>query len=306
VAVGDEAFVPSTNIKESALYIQSRHDNGVWGIEGGIRADKRDLKTATDARSFSTVSGSVGGFYRPGDHNFYGISLTHAERAPSEIELFADGPHVATAQFVVGNRNFKPEVGTSLELTGHWKLDTHFAFEIDAHVFASHFDNFIDQIATGAVEDGLDVFDYVQTNADIYGIELSVNHPLGKIASQALSLNAGYDYVRGKSDLGDVARIPPQALTLKLKAKGGGFDSYIETRFVDARKKYLSPGELPTEGYSVVNLFTSYELANANGVRLFAEIRNLTDAEIREATSVTKDTVVGAGRSLRAGIDVSF
>ncbi len=303
-AIGAEAFVPSTETRQAGVFAQYRYDSGKWGVEGGARVDRTELTSEGFARDFDALSASLGAFYRPSHHAFAGISLTRSERAPSDAELLADGPHMATAQYVVGNPNFDTEVGQSLELTGHLMVDEHNRFQVDAHLYASRFDNFIDLKATGAETDGMPVFQYVQTDADIWGVELEADTRLFDWRRQTISLNLAYDYVRGSSDLGPIARIPPQSLTARLESAGDAWHSHIEVRAVAARDDRLAEMETPTDGYTMVNLFTSYRIKP--GLSLFAEVRNAGDAEIREATSATKDFVVGAGRSLRMGVNYSF
>ncbi|HTM80908.1 TonB-dependent receptor [Asticcacaulis sp.] len=305
-AIGDEAFVPSTTTKQAGVFSQYRYDDGAWGLEGGARVDDTRLTSAATAydKDFNTLSASFGGFYRPSDHSFVGLSLTRSERAPSDVELLADGPHAGTSQFIIGDPDFRTEIGYSLELTGHVVIDHDNRFAIDAHVYTSHFDNFIDLRPTGAVDDDLPVFQYVQTDADLYGLEIEANTRLFTLGAQAIALDVSYDYVHGQTSIGPIIRIPPQALTLKLESKGGKWDSYFEVRGVDARKDRLAAFETPTGGYVTANIFTSYKIRPDTS--LFAEVRNIGDVEMREATSSTKDAVVDPGRNLRVGLVYNF
>ncbi|MFT4074183.1 MAG: TonB-dependent receptor [Asticcacaulis sp.] len=305
-AIGDEAFVPSTTTKQVGAFAQYRYDDGPWGLEGGARVDDTKLTSAATSydKDFNTLSASFGGFYRPSDHSFVGLSLTRSERAPSDVELLADGPHDGTGQYIIGDPNFRTEVGYSLELTGHVVVDHDNRFAIDAHVYTSHFDNFIDLRPTGAVADDLPVFQYVQTDADLYGVELEASTKLFTLGSQAIALDVSYDYVHGQSAIGPIIRIPPQALTLKLESKGGKWDSYFEVRGVDARKDDLAAYETATDGYVTANIYTSYKIRTDTS--LFAEVRNIGDVEMREATSSTKDAVVDPGRNLRVGVVYNF
>jgi iron complex outermembrane receptor protein len=305
-AIGDEAFVPSTTTKQAGIFTQYRYDTGAWGLEGGARVDDTKLTSAATSydKDFNTLSASLGGFYRPSDHSFVGLSLTRSERAPSDVELLADGPHDGTGQFIIGDPDFRTEIGYSLELTGHVVVDHDNRFAIDAHVYTSHFDNFIDLRPTGAVDDDLPVFQYVQTDADLYGVEIEANTKLFTLGSQAVNLDVAYDYVHGQTSIGPIIRIPPQALTLKLESKGGKWDSYFEVRGVDARKERLAAFETPTDGYVTANIFTSYKIRPDTS--LFAEVRNIGDVEMREATSSTKDAVVDPGRNLRVGLVYNF
>ena len=303
-ARGEEAFVPSSTTKDAGIYGQFRWDRQVWGLEGGVRVDSRRLRSAGFARDFGNLSASVGTFWRPSDHAFFGLSLTRSERAPSDVELLADGPHVGTGSYEIGEATLKSEVGNSLELTGHWTADAHTAFTIDAHVFVSRFDGYIDLRPTGDEEDHLPVYRFRQTDADFHGFELEVGRDLWRQAARALRLEASYDYVRGQSDWGDVARMSPSALTGRLAYEGEKWRSHIEVRHVADADTHLATFETPTDGYRLVNLFAAYDLGRS--VSLFGEICNLGDVETREHTSAQKLLVVGAGRSVRTGLVYRF
>jgi iron complex outermembrane receptor protein len=70
-AIGDEAFVPSTDIKEYGIFTLQRLDRGTWGVDAGLRFDTRELKTPTQSRDFDNVSASLGVFLKPTDSLFY-------------------------------------------------------------------------------------------------------------------------------------------------------------------------------------------------------------------------------------------
>jgi iron complex outermembrane recepter protein len=304
-AIGEEAFVPSTNTQEAGLYAQYRLDKGLWGIEGGARLDTKKIKSDEVAfsKDFNSVSASLGGFWRPTDHNFFGLSLTRSERAPSEPELLANGPHAGTGAYEIGNPAIDSEIGYSLEATGHIMIDQHSRFSLDAHIYSSQFDGFIDLRPTGLVIDDLPVFVYTQTDATFSGIELEAGVNLWREGTRSVRLDMGYDYVKADSDLGNIARISPQSLSATLGYQGDRFDSHIEVRHVK-KADNLAEFELPTRSYTAINLFTSYQLSGP--ISLFGEIRNLTNEEMREHTSAQKDILVGPARNFRGGLIWKF
>ncbi|MFP5296069.1 MAG: TonB-dependent receptor domain-containing protein, partial [Alphaproteobacteria bacterium] len=114
-AVGDEAYVPRTAIAEQGLYTVQRYDRDRLGVEGGVRLDRRSLESPATKRDFTTVSASAGVFVRPSAPWFLGLSVARNERAPSEVELFAEGPHVATGAFEIGDAGLDSEIATSVE-----------------------------------------------------------------------------------------------------------------------------------------------------------------------------------------------
>ncbi len=301
-AVGAEAYVPRTEITEAGLFTLQRVDLDRLGFEGGLRVDRRELKSVAGARDFDSLSGSVGLFFRPSDAWFIGFSLSRTERAPTEAELFADGPHVATRGYEIGDPTLDGEVALSLETTFHYGGDR---LEADLHLYAVQYDGFIDLTPTGAVIDDLDVFTYVQTDATFHGFEIEASYRLWSEGERRLTFEFGADYVRASSDLGPPARIPPWSVAGKLDWKGEQLGAWVEARRVGGQDR-VADFELPTDSYDVVNAGASWSPPALSGVKLFVEGRNLGDAEIREHASFLKDLAPQPGRGVRAGVTYRF
>ncbi|HYE44510.1 MAG TPA: TonB-dependent receptor [Caulobacter sp.] len=301
-AEGDEAYVPRTRIEEFGVFTLQRVDNGGWGYEGGLRFDRRSLDSVAGQREFDNVSASAGLFFRPTDAWFLGLSVSRTGRAPTEAELFADGPHVATRGYEIGDADLEKEVATSLELTAHYGSER---LDADLHVYGVRYDGFIDLTPTGAVIDDLDVFQYVQTDATFYGFEAEAAWTAWRDGDRKLKLEAGADYVRADTDLGAPARIPPWSLTGRLVWEDSQWTARLEVRHV-AEQDRIATYELPTDSYTQVNLGGSWSPPALKGVKLYAEIRNLTDTEIREHASFLKDLAPQPGRNFRAGIAWRF
>jgi iron complex outermembrane receptor protein len=301
-AAGDEAYVPRTEISEIGVFTLQRVDLDSWGYEGGLRLDRRELRSVAGDRDFSSASGSIGVFARPADGWFLGLSLSRTSRAPTEAELFADGPHVATRGYEIGDPDLDAEIATSLEGTLHYGDDR---IEADLHLFVVDYDGFIDLAPTGAVVDDLDVFTYVQTNARFHGFEAEASVRLWREGDRSLSLDLGADYVRATSDLGPPSRIPPWAVSGKLVWQGGDLGGWVEVRRV-AEQDRVSDFELPTDAYTLLNAGATWAPPVLSGVKLFVEGRNLGDEEIREHASFLKDIAPQPGRGVRAGFSYRF
>ncbi|NBB16732.1 TonB-dependent receptor [Caulobacter sp. SLTY] len=301
-AEGDEAYVPRTRIEELGVFTLQRVDLGGWGYEGGLRVDSRKLDSVVGERDFTNVSASAGVFVRPADDWFLGASISRTSRAPTEAELFADGPHVATRGYEIGDAALEEEVATSLEFTAHYGGER---LSADLHVYGVRYEGFIDLTPTGAVIDDLDVFQYVQTDAEFYGFEAEGSWTAWQNGERKLKLEAGADYVKADSDLGPPPRIPPWSLTGRLVWEGPQLAAKLEVRHV-AEQDRLAAFELPTDSYTQVNLGGSWSPPALEGVKLYAEVRNLTDEEIREHASFLKDLAPQPGRNFRAGIAWRF
>ena len=303
-AVGDEAYVPRTDIAEQGLYTVQRFDRGGLGFEGGLRLDERSLESLAGDRDFSNISASAGVFFRPSAPLFLGLSVARNERAPSEVELFAEGAHVATGAFEVGDMDLDSEVATSVEATVHFASGP---FEFDLHAYHADYDGFIDLRPTGVddVDSGLPVFAYVQTDATFQGFEAEASYRLWESGDRSLSLSGAADQVRASTDLGPAARIPPWSVTAGVDWTSRLFDIGLEVRHVGEQDR-TAAFERPTDGYTLINLKGAVRPFADRNVILFAEVANLTDEEAREHASFQKDIAPQPGRSLRAGVSYRF
>ena len=303
-AVGDEAYVPRTDIAEQGLYTVQRYDRGGFGVEGGLRLDTRSLESDVGNRDFSNVSASGGVFFRPVKPLFLGLTLARNARAPSEVELFASGPHIATGAFEQGDPDFDSEVAWSLEGTVHYAAGP---LEADLHAYAARYDGFIDLRPTGIddVDSGLPIFAYAQTEADFRGFEAEARYALWEDGERSLTLEGAADWIDAETDFGPAARIPPWSATTRLAWASPRFDAGLEVRRVGEQDE-LADFELGTDGYTLVNLTGAIRPFSDANIIVFAEARNLTDEEAREHASFLKDIAPLPGRNVRIGVTYRF
>jgi iron complex outermembrane receptor protein len=301
-AVGDEAYVPKTKITEYGAFTQQRVEKQGWGYEGGLRVDHRELDSLKGEAHFTNVSGSVGVFTRPTDQTFLGVAVARNSRAPTESELFAEGPHVATRGFEIGDKTLDEETAWSVEATAHYSTDR---LAADLHLFVARYDGFIDLRATGAEEDGLAVYEYVQTKADFHGFEAELSYKAWTEGDRSLTLTGTADYVRGSTDLGPPARIPPYSVSAKADYEAKYWSASLEARHVGEQDR-VAESELPTDAYTTLNASLAWKPMGNGQLRLFLDGRNLTDEEVREHASFLKDIAPSPGRSFRAGVAWRF
>lgn len=330
-AIGDEAFIPPVGIHEQGAFTLQRHDRGAWGVEGGLRIDRRalsadlagrptsdaatalgrDWSTTSDDQDFTNVSASAAVFLRPGEGWFAALSLSHNARAPTEFELFADGPHAGTGAYEIGDPRLDSEKVTSLEATLRWTGERG---RLQAHLFSARYDGFIEQAPTGVfVDDGgtpdpdgeLPVFSFFQTDATFWGGELEGEYDVWSDGDRSLSLTGAFDYVRGDTGAGAPARIPPYSVTAGLAWASPRLDAKLEIKRVGEQDR-VATFELPTDGYTLLNAAIYYKPFDDRNARLFIDGRNLTDEEAREHASFLKDIAPNPGRSIRFGVAYRF
>src|SRR5690606_24490641 len=236
--------------REFGAFALQRMDLGRAGLEGGLRVDTRTLETAEASRDFTNVSGSLGVFFRPTADWFLGLSLSRNGRAPTEAELFADGPHAATRGYEIGDPDLDSETVVSLEGTVHYDNGP---WTADLHLFAARYDGFIDLAATGGERDGLAEYRHVQTGARVHGFEAEASYLAWREGDgRSLTLEAAAGSVRGDTDLGPPARIPAWSLTGRAALACDQWGGRLELRHVAGQSR-VAANEPPTDGYATIN-----------------------------------------------------
>jgi iron complex outermembrane recepter protein len=245
-----------------------------------------------------------------------GAQASYTERAPNEIELFAFGPHLATAQFETGDISLETERGLNLEATLRWRNDW---LSLGANLFRTDFSHFIFLTPGTALEnglpvedvDGLPVYVFGQDDAAFTGAEVYGEAALADGAFGAdWTLKAGLDFVNANlGGGGNVPFVPPLRLTADAVADWPLWQLGAGIEWADGQND-VGAGQLPSDDYTLVNLRAALDLNElgfgAEGTQAFVEVRNATDEEARPATSVLKDRLALPGRNLRAGLRITF
>ena len=124
------------------------------------------------------------------------------------------------------------------------------------------------------------------------------------------TIDAGLDFVSSKLDGGgNLPYLPPVTFNGDVSADWGMFDAGIGLTVADDQTD-TGDGILPTEGYTTLDLDAGFDLAgfvpNLDTARLFIQAKNVTDEEVRYATSVLKDQLPAPGRNIRVGVSARF
>ncbi|MBO6796333.1 TonB-dependent receptor [Maricaulis sp.] len=303
VAQGEEAFVPPSLTEDFGLFLVERWDTGAWGLEGGLRLENRDIETAGTSRSFDTFSISGSAFWRPQENTFLAVTLSSNERAPTDVELFADGEHIATSTVENGDPDLDVESAVSIEFTARTEFGS-WAFEGAA--FHAEYDGFIGAFPTGEEEEEFLVVEYRQEDASLSGFEGRLEGPLGEFAGWNLSGELTGEYVNASIDAGgDMPRIPPLSFTAGVSAEMGVHQLHGEVVWAGEQDN-VAEFELPTEGYTLLNARYSVTPFEDRGMRIILEGRNLADEEARLHTSFLKDALPLPGRNFRAALVMDF
>ncbi|MGF1549091.1 MAG: TonB-dependent receptor [Sphingomonadaceae bacterium] len=317
-AVGPEAFVPPNETSQYGLFTLQEFAFGRTGLELALRyehaeassdsvliGDHEDGATVAVDRGFDAFSAAAGISYDVAPQFKVGLNASRVERAPSAEELFSNGPHIATQAFEIGDPEFVTEKSLGLEAYARGLLGP---VRLGFAAFASWFDDYIYEIATGEEEDELPVFRFRQDDATYYGFEFQFEAPLHSGDALEITADGVADFVRATIEENDmpVPRIPPLRLLGGLEARSGALGGRVEVEWV-AEQDRVAPFELPTDSFTLVNASLSWRpFGEGSASVLIASVENIFDVEARRHASFTKDFVPLPGRDFRLSARLSF
>ena len=334
-AIGMEALAPQTDQTAFAAFAYEEIDFGRYRLQFGGRVERNDYRTgerppghddgddddgddrhdddldddhgdemeAPDPRDrqFLGSSASVGLHAGLGASSAFVANFTSSHRAPALEELYNFGPHVGNLAFEVGNPDLDAETTLGLDLSLRHQSQR---VRSNLNVYVYEIDDFIFGERTDTIADGLPVFDFRQGDGRFVGWDARGSVRLGNQAWATL----GIGYVDAKLTTTDepLPRIPPLRATLSLDLPYGGLTVSPELELAGAQNRVF-PGELETDGYSIVNLRASYVWPRQHAAHILTFTgHNLTNALYRNHTSFIKDLAPEMGRGIRVGYSVRF
>ena len=308
-ALGEEAFVPNTNTQSKALYLYEELPINKLKLSVGGRAEHTSVDSSANANfgtaqnnSFNPISYALGGLYTLNPNWSFATNLSHNERAPSYFELYANGAHIATGQFEVGNSDFGKERSNGVDAQIRWK-DAKNSFSVGTYY--TRFSSFLGLLETGNVDPGsnLPIAQFSAFAADFKGFEAQGKFNL----FDNLDLTLTGDYVRATNrDNGDaLPRIAPLRLGAGLQYQKNSFGARLNLLHAFNQGR-TAENELSTDGYTDVSALVSYKLPTKLNIELFAKANNLLNDEIREHASFLKDISPQGERSVLIGLRSDF
>ena len=304
--IGEEAFLPRNASSQIGLFTVQQIETGPFKVEAGARYEHSRLKAEPDSgqsqfvsgeRSFDTVSASLGALYRFAPGWKFGVNVSRTARAPAAEELFANGPHAGTEAFEIGNPGLKPERAWSAEavLRSGGK-----GYTIEASVYRSWFSDYIFEARTGALEEGLPVYEVRQAGARYFGFEVQGTLDMARFGDWKLTGDALADYVHADiTGAGPAPRIPPFRVLAGLGLKSAKIDLRAAVERAAAQTR-VAPFETPTPGYTLVNAEIGWRpWGEARPLSLIVSANNIFNVNARRHASFLKDYAPLAGRDFR-------
>ena len=310
-AIGDEAYVPGSDTRRSSLFAFEEYAvNDSLTLQGSLRIERQTIDGPTLAVDYDddAFGASLGAVWYVDDRLTLSAHYSSTERHPNATELYAEGTHVAVQRFergsvTLGQGILDKEHSNNLDLTFRGNTDR---IDWTLTLFNNDVDDYVVLAPTPDIEDGFQVFEFGQVDAELYGYEAEARVELVDLNNGHIHGRLFSDYVHGEETRsGDyLPRLPPLRYGFGLHYTVGDAEFAVEAIAHEKQSK-TAENELPTDSYTLVNAEFSYSLDD-EGLFLFLRGRNLGDEDARQHSSPLKDLVPMPGRSLHAGIRFEF
>ena len=306
-AVGEEAFVPASDTETTAVFVTEATQLGSARLQFGGRYERVEVSSAgVDNLDFDAFSLSAGAVFPLAEGHSLSLQLDRSARAPVAEELLANGPHLATSSFEIGDPDLDEEVATNISLSYGWSSPR---IEVVGSLYYTAFEDFIYLTDTGEIEDGLPVRQHLQDDASFHGLEFETTLHLHEGDGTKFDVALFADYVRGElddADDEDLPRVSPWRWGFALRGGWNGLAGELALTRV-ARQDDVAAFELPTDAYTMLDVSLTWHVdVGASHIEVFARGENLLDEEARNHLSVIKDVAPMPGIGVTGGIRARF
>ena len=343
--VGEEAFMNPANNEEFTLGYYMSKDLEAFKVDFGIRLDQIDRTGSVTDEDHGDVD-----YYSIDDStNSFAVSLgreitdtvnmsigyASVERLPSVIELFMNGPHMATGRLETGNPNLQSETSNNFDITFNFESGEYYGY---ASFYVNDVDNYItlmdededhdehedehhdedEHHEDEGEDDHADEHDdhghgnlihanYVQEDAEFDGYEIEFGRTMS-LASGELTLSFGRDVVNAKfADGHNVPRINPARNVYSLSYKQDDIVFKLSMKDVD-KQNDIGEGETATEAYQMLDtrLTKTFDLSGKSKLKVSLFGRNLLDEVARNHASFVKNEVPLPGRNYGIKFNLTY
>ena len=343
--VGEEAFMNPANNEEFTLGYYMSKDLEAFKVDFGMRLDQIDRTGSVTDEDHGDVD-----YYSIDDStNSFAVSLgreltdtvnmsigyASVERLPSVIELFMNGPHMATGRLETGNPNLQSETSNNFDITFNFESGEYYGYasfyinDVDNYITLmdededhdEHEDEHHDEDEHHEDEDeddhadehddhghgNLIHADYVQEDAEFDGYEIEFGRTMS-LASGELTLSFGRDVVNAKfADGHNVPRINPARNVYSLSYKQDDIVFKLSMKDVD-KQNDIGEGETATEAYQMLDtrLTKTFDLSGKSKLKVSLFGRNLLDEVARNNASFVKNEVPLPGRNYGIKFNLTY
>ena len=341
---GEEAFMNPANNEVLTLGYFVGRDFDPFHLDFGMRLDQIDRSgTVTDEDH-----GDIDSYNVNENTNSFAISIgrdltdsldinlgfSSVERMPSVIELFMNGPHLATGRFEVGDPTLSSETSNNIDISFNFDNGEYFGY---ASFYINDVDNYItlmdedddhemhgdehhededehheDEDEHHEDEDdhghgNLIHANYIQEDAEFDGYEIEFGRTID-LGKGQLKLSFGRDVVNAKfSDGHNVPRINPSRNVYSLSYAQEDVVFKLDLKDV-AKQKDFGEGESATDAYQMLDtrVTKTFNLNGSSNLKVTLFGKNLLDEVARNHSSFVKNEVPLPGRNYGIKFNLTY
>ncbi|MDA9040681.1 TonB-dependent receptor [Gammaproteobacteria bacterium] len=334
---GEEAFMNPANNEVLTLGYFVGRDFDPLHLDFGMRLDQIDRSgTVTDEDH-----GDIDSYNVNENTNSFAISIgrdltdsldinlgfSSVERMPSVIELFMNGPHLATGRFEVGDPTLSSETSNNIDISFNFDNGEYFGY---ASFYINDVDNYItlmdedddhemhgdehheDEDEHHEDEDdhghgNLIHANYIQEDAEFDGYEIEFGRTID-LGKGQLKLSFGRDVVNAKfSDGHNVPRINPSRNVYSLSYAQEDVVFKLDLKDV-AKQNDFGEGESATDAYQMLDtrVTKTFNLNGSNNLKVTLFGKNLLDEVARNHSSFVKNEVPLPGRNYGIKFNLTY
>ena len=276
-------------------------------------------------RNFNNFSTTIG--LSKKINNFSSVLLNYsiASRAPNPSELFSEGLHHSSARIELGDLSFSAEKSHKIGLTVSHKKNN---ISIVINPYINSINDFIyinptkiEQTVRGSFQ----VWEYMQTNAQIWGIDTDINYDFTEkfTSKNQISFLKGID----KTNSEPLINMPPLNFKNEILYKNSDFNNLIvsiQSDFTFKQNDYPNDNFevfVPTTGkmelvdisstpsaYHLLNLRSSVEFKKVNNIKIKVglSINNLLNKSYKNYLNRMRNYSHDLGRSIILNLNLRY
>ena len=300
---GHEILIPDAEVNDFGLYAlgEISFGNSSDAIIG-LRYDKRSISSGIYSSDYSNFNGALG-FKKEFTTSTLRFNLSSGYRSPNLVELYSDGAHHSTFMYKKGNPNLLAEnsfqTDLSIQVNGE---DSVLSFDL----FLNDIRDYIYLQPTNTLIDGLQLHNFLQQDATLYGGEIHLNK---NTSFDWLSYYTSIEYVFGETQDGmALPYISPLTFNQVFNISFSSNYSFEIDFVAKAKQNRTAMYEESTDGYSLLNLSGSWMTSFlGNDLNIFWSIDNVFDKEYFDHLSRLKTAGIHEmGRNISVGLKYNF
>jgi iron complex outermembrane receptor protein len=318
---GEEILIPDATTTDYGLFATTHYHLENIDLQGGLRFDSRSIESLAARNEgdddfimpvdvdFSSITAAIGAKFDISEQWIARLNIAKGFRAPNLAELSSNGVHEGTNRYEIGNAGLTEEQNLQADVSISFRNEH---FEFFGNGFYNMISDYIFISPTTDFIEGNQVFNYFQTDANLYGGEVGLHihpHPL-----DWLHIESTFETVTGElQDGGALPLIPANTLTNTLRVEFGD-GKLLKTSQIFATyqntfdQNNVSTFETTTEGYNLLNMgaSTTFALAKVD-LDLGVNVTNLTDeVYINHLSRLKIDGIANIGRNVNLNLRTSF